>query len=97
MPSRYCRQRDLPKLVHLWPHETEDCTVAGHGRLLARLRKALREERKRGLAGNWTYDLARHTQLLEAYRTEIDLYLAKQRQAQKADAAGQAPVEAAIG
>jgi hypothetical protein len=67
----YCRKRDLPRLLPLWPHEVADDSHAGRLRLLARLRRALRLERQRGLAGHWTYDLARHVQLLAAYRAEV--------------------------
>lgn len=67
---RYDRERDLPKLTPLWPAEIADRSVAGRARLLARLRRALRDERRRGLAGHWTYDLARHAQLAAAYRAE---------------------------
>jgi hypothetical protein len=67
----YVRARDLPKLIGLWPSEIEDQTLAGHERLLKLLRRALRLERQRGLAGHWTYDLARHANLLKAYRYEL--------------------------
>jgi hypothetical protein len=56
----------------MWPCETADRSEAGRLRILARLRKALREERQRGIAGHWTYDLARHHQLLMAYRAEVE-------------------------
>ena len=69
-PAAYCRARDLPRLLAMWPHEVEDLTPAGHVRLVAKLRAALRAERRRGLSGHWTYDLARHRQLLAAYRAE---------------------------
>lgn len=69
--SRYRRAVDLPKLIGLWLHEIEDRSPAGRAWLIARLRAALRAERQRGLAGRWTYDLARHTQLLAAYRAEV--------------------------
>lgn len=36
--------------------------------LVAQLRRALRRERARGLAGHWTYDLGRHRALLAAWR-----------------------------
>jgi hypothetical protein len=39
--------------------------------MLARLRQALRAERRRGLSGHWTYDLARHVELLRVYREEL--------------------------
>jgi hypothetical protein len=39
------------------------------------LRRALRAERQRGIGGHWSYDLARHAQLLHAYRAEAKAYL----------------------
>jgi hypothetical protein len=39
------------------------------------MRRALRIERQRGIAGHWAYDLARHAQLLSAYRAETADYL----------------------
>lgn len=75
----YERRRDLPRLLPLWPHEIDAGTPAEHARLLARLRRALRQERLRGLAGHWAYDLARHAQLLRAYRCETADYLSKTR------------------
>jgi hypothetical protein len=71
----YVRSRDLPKLVALWPSEIASMSHADHARLLARLRRALRMERQRGLGGHWTYDLARHAQLLRAYRAETAAYM----------------------
>ncbi len=71
----YVRARDLPKLVPLWPSEIETPSLADHARLLAKLRRALRAERRRGIGGHWTYDLARHAQLLRAYRAETAAYL----------------------
>jgi hypothetical protein len=67
--------RDLPKLVPLWPCEIAVCAPSDHERLLAKLRRALRVERQRGIAGHWAYDLARHAQLLRAYRVETAAYL----------------------
>ncbi len=66
----YDRERDLPKLVALWPAEVADRSKVGRMLLLSKLRRALRAERQRGLAGHWTYDLARHRCLLLAYRAE---------------------------
>ncbi|MGZ5914772.1 MAG: hypothetical protein ACXWJU_05530 [Hyphomicrobium sp.] len=70
-PFGYERARDLPKLLPLWELELATPSEAEHARLLARLRRALRAERLRGLSGHWTYDLARHAQLLRAYRAEV--------------------------
>jgi cobalamin biosynthesis Mg chelatase CobN len=55
----------------LWPHELEDESPGARHRILARLRQALRAERRRGLSGHWTYDLARHVELLRVYREEL--------------------------
>jgi hypothetical protein len=61
----------LGRLLPLWPHELEDASAPARLRVIARLRKALRAERRRGLAGHWTYDLARHVELLRLYRAEL--------------------------
>jgi hypothetical protein len=58
------------RLLPLWPHEVADRSPAGRRRVLSLLRRALRAERKRGLAGHWSYDLSRHAQLLALYRAE---------------------------
>jgi len=71
----YRRHRDLPQLLPLWPHEVDPSSLADHARLLARMRRALRLERRRGIAGHWAYDLARHAALLRAYRAETADYL----------------------
>lgn len=68
--SRYRRAQDLPRLIAIWPHELDASDRAQREAIVARLRAALRAERRRGLAGHWTYDLARHSQLLSAYRAE---------------------------
>jgi hypothetical protein len=71
----YVRARDLPKLLPLWPSDVGAVSLSDHARLLAKLRRALRRERQRGLGGHWSYDLARHAQLLRAYRAETGAYL----------------------
>jgi DNA-binding IclR family transcriptional regulator len=67
----YSRARDLAQLIALWPHELDDHSQAGTLRILAKLRRALRAERRRGLAGHWSYDLNRHLGLLSAYKGEL--------------------------
>lgn len=69
--AAYQRQRDLPKLIALWPHELDDHSPAGCGRVLAKLRSALRAERRRALSGHWSYDLNRHLGLISAYKGEL--------------------------
>lgn len=88
--SGYCRCRDLPRLLPLWPNDswlendvpenglprsqqpakTSGCNGSAPQRLLGRLRRALRAERQRGIAGHWTYDLSRHAQLRNALDCE---------------------------
>jgi hypothetical protein len=67
----YERRTELPRVLPLWPHEVEDESPEGRRRILAKLRRALRAERRRGIAGHWTYDLARHVELLRVYRLEL--------------------------
>jgi hypothetical protein len=61
--AAYLRERDLPKLIALWPHELDDHSQGGSLNVLAKLRRAL--------AGHWSYDLNRHLGLLSAYRGEL--------------------------
>ena len=68
--SRYDRGRDLPGLLPLWPSEIADDSPAGRHRIVQKLRRALRQERRRGLAGHWTYNLTRHAALLRAWQSE---------------------------
>lgn len=59
----------LPRLIAVWPSELDAIADRKTNvRWLAKLRKALRAERQRGIAGHWTYDLARHVELLAVYR-----------------------------
>lgn len=74
MLLRSDRQRELTKLTSCSPSEIADLSPAGRLRILRRLRCALRRERQRGLSSHWAYDLARHTQLLAAYRSEALAY-----------------------
>ena len=65
------RRTALTRALALWPGEVDDLSAAGRQHMLARLRGALRAERRRGIAGHWTYDLARHVELLHLYRQEL--------------------------
>lgn len=68
--SRYQRSRDLPRLIPLIDIERHATAVEGRLKLLRLLERALRIERQRGIAGAWSYSVARHALLLEAYRVE---------------------------
>jgi hypothetical protein len=59
-------------------------------RRLGRLRAMLRLERVRGVAGHWSYDLARHRALHAAYRRERDGLEAMSSETQSDPAAMQA-------
>lgn len=61
----------LAKLLPLWPGELADTSLEGRRKRIALIRRALRAERRRGLAGHWTYDLARHAGLLACYHAEV--------------------------
>jgi hypothetical protein len=67
----YHRRAELPRVLPLWPHELDDETPEGRRNIVCKLRRALRAERRRGVAGHWTYDLARHVELLRVYRLEL--------------------------
>ncbi len=69
-PVSYQRERDLPRLIPLWPAEISDGSIAARDRLVRKMARALRAERQRGLAGHWAYDLARHAALYRAYQAE---------------------------
>ncbi len=69
--AAYVRSRDLPKLIPLWPRELDDHSPAGCRHVLAKLRSALRAERRRALSGHWSYDLNRHLGLISAYKGEL--------------------------
>ena len=79
--AAYLRSCDLLKLIALWPHELDDESQEGMFRVLAKLRRALRAERSRGLAGHWSYDLNRHLGLLSAYKRELAALRASRRKA----------------
>lgn len=67
----YDRRTELPRILPLWPYELDDETPEGRRRIVCKLRRALRAERRRGVSGHWTYDLARHAELLRIYRLEL--------------------------
>lgn len=81
--SRYDRERDLPRLVAVWPADVADSSLPARHRLLGKLRNALRRERQRGLAGHWCYDLSRHAGLLAAYRHEAAALAEMERSARR--------------
>jgi hypothetical protein len=69
--AAYDRRTELARILPLWPAELADDSRRGRRLIIAKLRRALRAERRRGIAGHWTYDLARHVELLRVYRLEL--------------------------
>ena len=65
------RRSELARFLPLWPAERADLSPAGRDRIIRLLAKALRHERRRGVAGHWAYDLARHAALLGIYHAEV--------------------------
>lgn len=70
LAAEHERRGAIARLLPLWPYQLADASDAGRLSILAKLRKALRAERRRGIAGHWSYDLARHAELLRMYREE---------------------------
>ncbi|MGL4397666.1 MAG: hypothetical protein ACRCS9_14085 [Hyphomicrobium sp.] len=64
------RREDLARVLPLWPSELADLSLAGRRHMLKVLERALRGERRRGIAGHWAYDLARHASLFALWRAE---------------------------
>lgn len=67
----HVRRTELVRFLPLWPAERADLSAEGRGRVIGLLAKALRHERRRGAAGHWAYDLARHAALLGIYKAEV--------------------------
>lgn len=65
------RRVALARVLAVWPEELEDESLEARSRIVGKLRRALRAERRRGVAGHWTYDLGRHAELLRLYREEM--------------------------
>lgn len=61
---------ELARLLPLWPHEVSDRSIEGRCKIIAALDKALRAERRRGNAGHWAYDVARHAALYRIWKRQ---------------------------
>ena len=66
----YDRIRLLPRLIAIDPSTLDDGSGPLAPPVLARLKRALRDERRRGRAGHWAYDLNRHLALRQAIEAE---------------------------
>lgn len=57
------RAYDLSLCALFWPWKIADTSIVGRDNIIRRLEAACRNDRRRGIAGHWTYDLARHDML----------------------------------
>lgn len=75
------RQRVVARLLGAEKTGEKEEPLEAQRRVVSRLARALRDERRRGQAGHWTYDLNRHIALMQAYRTEHAILRASTRKA----------------
>jgi hypothetical protein len=61
---------DALRLLPVWPKALSNRTPEGRRNLIAIIERELRKERRRGIAGDRAYDLARHVKLVHLLRQE---------------------------
>ncbi len=66
----YVRSRHLRRLLPLAPEDFSQDNLPATRAIVLRLANAMRQERRLGRMGHWTYDLNRHIALAQAYRAE---------------------------
>lgn len=64
------RRANLPRLLPIGPSEITGPEPETTKAILLKLARALRNQRRLGRSGHWTYDLNRHAALAEAWRKE---------------------------
>jgi hypothetical protein len=69
--AAYDRGRHLARLIPVTPEMVDDTGPEVRHAILAKLQRALRAERNRGISGHWSYDLNRHIALKQAYNAEM--------------------------
>ncbi|QPC41264.1 hypothetical protein HW532_04350 [Kaustia mangrovi] len=69
--ARYDPDRHLERLFPEEVFASGKATATAGAARLARLKRALRTERRKGRAGHWSYDLNRHIGLLQAVKAEL--------------------------
>ena len=70
----YDRVRHLPGLIGINPGVLSGGEAMPKTAILARLKRALRAERRRANSGHWSYDLNRHIALRQALIAEHEFY-----------------------
>ena len=68
--GHYDRARMLPRILPLGPADITGPEPAATRKIVLKLARALRETRRLGRAGHWSYDLNRHIALAQAFRVE---------------------------
>lgn len=58
------------QILPIWPKDLIDRSPAGRRKVIAVIERELRKERRRGLARNAAYDVARHAKLVQILREE---------------------------
>ncbi len=66
----YDRQKDLPRLIPLWPEELKDQTEIGTKKIIEKIYIALQVERRKAKTSHWSYNLTKHIGLLAALKAE---------------------------
>ena len=66
----YDRQKDLPRLIAIWPSLLEDDTQEASRKIIEKIQKALQTERRKSKTGHWSYNLTKHIGLLTALKAE---------------------------
>lgn len=66
----YDRQKDLPRLIPLWPEELTDHTKVGTKKIIEKIYIALQVERRKAKTSHWSYNLTKHIGLLAALKAE---------------------------
>lgn len=66
---QYDRTVLLPQLIPLWPEELQDDLIS-RTKLVAKLEKACRRERRRGILNWWSYSLPRHRAMVACLEYE---------------------------
>lgn len=62
--------RDAAQLLPIWPKDLADRSPEGRRKLVALIEREIRKERRRGLACNAAYDVARHARLNHLLKEE---------------------------
>jgi hypothetical protein len=68
--TAYKRERDLPLLLAVSPHEIRDCSSSGVDHVIERLTKALDCMTRLARMNHWSYDFNRNIGLLAALKAE---------------------------